>query len=187
MKRPDQPRPTLRASAVAVPPKHWLTRASDASPTWLGLPALAGAPRLPWSLGLRHSPSQLPRQAGRSDLCSQHQHGNTGHSACFVIRDTQRCWISQVCRQMARDAGLVALTAAHAPSYLPLMITASMQWVCGYAAWVLLCQIARKWSKRTMSLGPGAHGAVCSCMCSFLCVLPLGATEVGTVVGACVS
>jgi hypothetical protein len=68
-----------------------------------------------------------------------------------VIRVTQRCWISQVCRKMAWDAGLVALAAAHVLSDLQLVLTASRQWVCGYAAWVLLCQIARKWSKRALS------------------------------------
>jgi hypothetical protein len=43
---------------------------------------------------------------------------------------------------------LVALTAAHARSVLPLMVTASMQRVWGHAAWARLWQIARKWSKR---------------------------------------
>ena len=92
---------------------HQISRAAD-SPWWMGLPALAGAPRLPWSVALRHSPLQLPRQAGRSDLCSQHQRGNAGHCGCFVIRVTQRCWISHVCHKMARDSRLVALAAAHA-------------------------------------------------------------------------
>eukprot|EP01043_Picozoa_sp_COSAG02_P102536 COSAG02_NODE_38558_length_427_cov_1.814024_1_plen_32_part_01 len=32
---------------------------------------------------------------------------------------------------MARDAGLVALAITRVPSYLPMMVTASIQWVCG--------------------------------------------------------
>ena len=42
---------------------------------------------------------------------------------------------------------MVALTTSHVPSDLQVMITASMQWVCGYAALFLLCQMARKWLK----------------------------------------
>ena len=147
-KLPDQPRPTLRASAVAVPPEHWFVRASNASPWWLRLPALAACGSLPWSVGLRYSPSQLLRQAGRSDLCFRHQHGSAGHSACFVIRGTQLCRISQVSRQPARDAGLVALAAAHASSNLPLIATAWMQRLLGHAAWVCLCLIASQQLKR---------------------------------------
>ena len=111
-------------------------------PWWLGLPALAGAPRLPRFVGLRYSPSQLLRQAGRSDLCSRHQHGSAGHSAWCVNRVTQLCRISQVCRQSARTAGLVALAAAHAPSDLQLTDTTWMTWVLGHAAWV--CVINRR-------------------------------------------
>jgi hypothetical protein len=72
-----------------------------------------------------------------------------------VLRDSCHAAvpISQVYHQLARDAGLVALAAAHASADLQLTNTASMQLVCGYAAWVLLCQIARKWSKRALSLG----------------------------------
>eukprot|EP01043_Picozoa_sp_COSAG02_P007950 COSAG02_NODE_246_length_27291_cov_105.654200_19_plen_163_part_00 len=125
-----------------MPPEQWLACASDASPWWLGLPTLAGAPRLPRSVGLRYSPSQLLRQTGRSDLCFRHQHGSAGRSACFVIRGTQLCRISQVSRQPARDAGLVALATAHASSNLPLIATAWMQWLLGHAAWVCLCPIA---------------------------------------------
>jgi hypothetical protein len=121
----------LRASAAAVPPEQWFARASDASPWWLGLPVLACSPRLPWSVGLRHTPLQLPRQVGRSDLCFPHQHGIAGHSSCFVIRVTQLCRISQVWHTSARDARLVALATAHAPSDLPLMISASIKWVWG--------------------------------------------------------
>ena len=98
---PDQPRPTLRASAVAVPPEHWFTRASDASPSWLGLPTLAGGGSLPRSAGLRCSPSQPPRQTGGSDLCSRHQYASSGHSACFAIRVTQLYRISPDYRQLA--------------------------------------------------------------------------------------
>ncbi len=57
----------------------------------------------------------------------------------LVIRVTQLRHISQVCHKMARDAGLVALAAAQVPSYLSLMITASILRVCGQAAWVFLC------------------------------------------------
>eukprot|EP01043_Picozoa_sp_COSAG02_P031917 COSAG02_NODE_2108_length_9809_cov_4.022966_4_plen_94_part_00 len=46
-------------------------RASDASASWLGLPALADAPRLARSVGLRHSPLHLPIQTGRLE-CSRH-------------------------------------------------------------------------------------------------------------------
>ena len=99
-KRPDQPWPTLRASAAAVPPEHWFTRASDASPWRLGLPALAGCGSWPRSVGLRCCPSQLPSQTGRSDLCSRHQHGSTGHSSCCVIRVTQLSRISQFLPQI---------------------------------------------------------------------------------------
>jgi|EP01043_Picozoa_sp_COSAG02_P021566 hypothetical protein len=87
-------------------------------------------------------------QAGRSDLCSRHQHGRAGHSACFVIRVTQLCRISQVYRQLARDAGLVALAAAHASSDLSLTDTACIQRVLGHAPWVQVCQLARQWLKR---------------------------------------
>ena len=91
-----------------------------------------------------------PRQAGRSDLCSQHQHGRADQSACFVISVTHRRRISQVCYKMARCAGLVALAATNVRSNISLLITTSVQWVCGHTAWLLLCQIARKWSKRLL-------------------------------------
>ena len=58
----------------------------------------------------------------------------TGRSAWCVIRVTQPCWISQVCRQSARDTGLVALATAHAPSDLQLTDTTWMAWVLGHAA-----------------------------------------------------
>jgi hypothetical protein len=117
-KPPDQARPTLRASAVAVPPEHWFVRASNASPWWLGLPALAAYSSLPRPVRLRCSQPQSLRQAGRSDLCSCCQQGSAGHSACFVIRVTQLCQISQDYRQLAQDAELVALATTHTPSYL---------------------------------------------------------------------
>ena len=60
-----------------------------------------------------------------------------------MIWITQLCRINQVYRQLARDAGLVALAAAHVPPYLSLVITASIQRVCSYAACVLLYQISR--------------------------------------------
>ena len=71
------------------------TRASDAAPSWLGLPTLAGCGSLPRSVGLRCSRPQLPMQTGGSSLCSRHQHASSGHSVCFVIRVTQLCQISQ--------------------------------------------------------------------------------------------
>ena len=42
----------------------------------------------------------------------------------------------------------MALAAAHAPSDLSLAVVSSMQRVLWHAAWVRLCQIARKRSKR---------------------------------------
>ena len=132
-KRPDQPPPTLRASAVAVPPKHWFTRASGASPWWLGLPALAGCGSLPRPVGLRCPPSQLPRQTGRLDLCSRHQHGSADQSSCFVIRVTQLCRISQVSHELAWDSRWVAIAATHAPSDLSLVLALSIQRVSWHA------------------------------------------------------
>ena len=85
------------------------TRASDPMHAWLGLPTLAGCGSLPWAVGLRCSPPQPPRQTGGSDLCSRHQRGSSGRFAWCVNRVTRPCWISQVCRQLGRDAGLVAL------------------------------------------------------------------------------
>ena len=108
---------------MAVAPEHSFTRASDASPSWLGLPALAGCGSLPQSIGLRCSLLPHPRQTGGSDLCSRHQHASSGHSACFVLRVTQLFQISQVYHQLARDAGLVALAAAHASADLQLTNT----------------------------------------------------------------
>eukprot|EP01044_Picomonas_judraskeda_P008071 COSAG03_NODE_899_length_5417_cov_188.692915_4_plen_243_part_00 len=155
---------------MAVPPEHSFTRASDASPSWLGLPALAGCGSLPQSVWLRYSPTQLLMQAGRSDLCSRHQHGSAGHSACFVIRVTQLCRISQVRRRLARDAGLVALAAAHSSSDLQLAITTWMAQVLGHAAWVCVCQIASQQLKRP-SPTPVAKSTrlelfVCNCVLS---------------------
>ena len=151
-------------------PEQWFACASDASPWWLGLPTLAGAPRLPRSVWPRYSPSQLLMQAGRSDLCSRHQHGSAGHSACFVIRVTQLCRIGQVRRRLARDAGLVALAAAHASSDLQLMDILWMTRVLGHAAWVRVCQIASQQLKRP-SPTPAPKSSrlelyVCNCVLS---------------------
>ena len=88
-------------------------RVSDASPWRLGPAVLAACGRLSRYVGLIRFPSQHPRQKGRSDLCSRHQRGSPGRSAWCVNRVTQPCRISQVCRQWARDAGLVALATAH--------------------------------------------------------------------------
>ena len=125
---------------------------------------------MPRSVGLRYSPSWPPRQTGRSDPCSGHQHGSAGHSACFVIRVTQLCRISQVRRRLARDAGLVALAAAHASSDLQLMDTLWMPRVLGHAAWVCLCQIASQQLKRP-SPTPAPKSSrlemyVCNCVLS---------------------
>jgi hypothetical protein len=155
---------------VAVPPEHWFTRASDAPPSWLGLPTLAGCGSLPRSVGLRCSPPQPPRQTGGSDLCSRHQHASSGHSACFVIRVTQLCQISQVYHQLARDAGLVALAAAHASSDLQLTNTTWMTWVLSHAAWACVCQIASQQLKRpspTPASNPSRlELSVCNCVLS---------------------
>ena len=137
--------------AVAVPPKHGFTRASDASPRRLGLPVLAGCGSLPRSVVLRCSPLQLPRQTGRSDLCSRHQRGSADRSSSFVIRVTRLCGIRRVCRKLARDSRSVALTTTRAPSDLSLAVVPSMQRVLWHAAWARLCQIARKRSKRASS------------------------------------
>jgi hypothetical protein len=150
---------------VAVPPEQWFARASDASPRWLGLPALAGAPRVPRSVGLRHSPAQLQRRAGCSDLCSRHQHESPGHCACFVIRVTQLCRIGQVCHQMARNAELAALATTHTPSYLRLISTAWVQGPLGHAAWMCLGQLASQQLNRPMCT-PDPN---CSCLKLFVC------------------
>jgi hypothetical protein len=83
---------------------------------------------------LRCSSSRPPGQTRRSDLCSRHQHGSSGHSACFVLPVLQPCQMNQVCRDLARHAELVALAATHAPSDLPLMAIAPIQRVLGHAA-----------------------------------------------------
>eukprot|EP01043_Picozoa_sp_COSAG02_P021967 COSAG02_NODE_1127_length_14428_cov_68.304627_16_plen_211_part_00 len=130
-KPPDQPRPTLRASAVAVLPEHWFVRAS---PWWLGLPTVSACGRLPRPVRMRCSPPQQWRQIRHSDPCSRYRQGSAGHSACSVIGNvTQLCRISQVYRQLARDAGLVALATTHTPSYLQVMVTSWMQWVLSHA------------------------------------------------------
>ena len=162
-KRPDQPRPTLRASAAAVPPEHWFNRASDASPWRLGLPALAGCGSWPRSVGLRCCPSQPPRQTGRSDLCSLHQHGSTGHSAWCVIRVTQLSRISQVYRQLARDAGLVALATTRTPPDLRLVDTA--------------CALSRL----------NENAAVSGCSCAVACWCVWLAADINRVMAARVS
>ena len=58
-----------------------------------------------------------------------------------MIRVAQPCRISQVCRQLARDAGLVALTATHTSSDLSLLVVSSMQRVLGHATSVCLRQV----------------------------------------------
>ena len=58
---------------------------------------------------------------------------------------------TKVCRTVAQCAETVALAAAHAPSGLPLMVTASIQPVPGHAARACLCQIARRWLRRLFS------------------------------------
>ena len=131
-KPPDQPRPTLRASPVAVMPKHWFECASDASLWWLGLPALVLCGCLPQPAVLMRSPPQLPRKAGRSDQCSRHQNESTGHSLSCVIRVTQLCQISRVCRDLAQHGGTVALATTQAPLDLTLIATASVQRVLGH-------------------------------------------------------
>jgi len=133
-KPPDQPRPTLRASSVAVMPKHWFDCASDASNWWLGLPAHVLCGSLPQPAVLMRSPPQLPRKAGRSDQCSRHQNGSTGHSLSCVIRVTQLCQISRVCRDLAQYGGTVALATTQAPLDLTLIATASVQRVLGLRA-----------------------------------------------------
>ena len=133
-KPPDQPRPALRASPVAVMPKHWFDCASDASLWWLGLPAHVLCGSLPQPAVLMRSPPQLPRKAGRSDQCSRHQNGSTGHSLSCVIRVTQLCQISRVCRDLAQYGGTVALATTQAPLDLTLIATASVQRVLGLRA-----------------------------------------------------
>ena len=49
----------------------------------------------------------------------------------------------------------MALAATHAPSDLSLAVVPSMQRVLWHAAWVRLCQIARKRSKRASSHSMG--------------------------------
>ena len=73
---------------------------------------LAGFGSLPQPAGVMRSTLQPAMQAGRSDLRFRHQHGSAGHSACFVIHFKQLCRIGQVCRKLARDAGLAALATA---------------------------------------------------------------------------
>ena len=146
-KPPDQPRPTLRASPVAVMPKHWFDCASDASPRQLGPAVLAVCGRLSRSVGLMRSPLQHLRQAGRSDQCSRHQHGSTGHSSSSVIRVTQLCQISRICRDLAQYGGTVALATAQAPLDLTLIATASVQWVLGHVAQACFCKPTTKWLK----------------------------------------
>ena len=95
---------------------------------------LAGCGGLLAAAVLRCSSSRPPGQTRRSDLCSRHQHGSSGHSACFVLPVLQPCQMNQVCRDLARHAELVALAATHAPSDLPLMAIAPIQRVLGHAA-----------------------------------------------------
>jgi len=119
---------------VALPRNRWTSRAWDASRSRLGLAVLAGCGGLLAAAVLRCSSSRPPGQTRRSDLCSRHQHGSSGHSACFVLPVLQPCQMNQVCRDLARHAELVALAATHAPSDLPLMAIAPIQRVLGHAA-----------------------------------------------------
>ena len=66
--------------------------------------------------------------------------------AC-VIRVTQLCQISQVCRKLARDARPAALATTRTPSDLSLVVVPSTQRVLGHATWARPCRIARKWSQ----------------------------------------
>ena len=115
----------------------------------------------------------MPRQTGRSDLCSRHQHGSAGHSAWWVIRVTQLCRISQVCRQLARDAELVALASTHTPSDLRLMTTVWMQRALGHATSACLCQPA---SQRFHCAFPTACRKWC-CVELFVCICVLPGDE----------
>ena len=147
--------------------RHRSPRASDASPRQLVPAVLAACARLPRSVGLMRFPSQHPRQTGRSDLCSRHQRGSPGRSAWCVNRVTQPCRISQVCRQSARDAGLVALAAAHTSPDLPLTVIVSIQRLLGHAAWLCYSQIASqqlKWQQCTpASKSSRLEPVVCDC------------------------
>lgn len=69
---------------------------------------------------------------------------------------------TKVCRTVAQCAETVALAAAHAPSGLPLMVTASIQPVPGHATRACLCQIGRRWLRRPFSRRP-RNGAVLRC------------------------
>jgi len=166
-----------------VPPKHWFTRASDASPWWLGLPALAGCGSLPRSAGLGCSPQQPPRQAGRSDLCSQHQHGSAGHSACFVIRVTQLSWISpgrgniagSLCR-VPSGPGMPSIGSGHCTGGSrrhPHTLRLAGDRHCidaagaGHAAWVCFCKLANQWPFFPLSYRKW------SCVEMFLCICVL--------------
>ena len=164
-KPPDQPRPTLRASPVAVMPKHWFDCASDASHWWLGLPAHVLCGSLPQPAVLMRSPPQLPRKAGRSDQCSRHQNGSTGHSLSCVIRVTQLCQISRVCRDLAQYGGTVALATTQAPLDLTLIATASVQRVLGHVAQACFWCLSTPSSLRAYAF---SQTPVCKARCSSL-------------------
>ena len=84
---------------------------------------------LPWSVRLRRSALQELSQTGRSNLCSRHQHGTPARSAWCVFRVTELCRISQVRRQLPRNAELVASATAHATSRATkLFTTGDMCW-----------------------------------------------------------
>ena len=138
-KPPDQPQPTLRALPVAVTPKHWFDCASYASLWWLGLPALVLCGSLPQPAALMRSPPQLPMKAWRSDQCSRHQHGSTGHSSSCVIRVAHLCQISQLCRDLVQYGAAVALATTQAPLDLSLIAMASVQRVLGHVAQACYC------------------------------------------------
>ena len=112
-------------------------------------------------------PLQHPRQIGRSDLCSRHQRGNPGRSAWCVDRVTQPCRISQVCRHLARDAGLVALATAHASPDLSLTVVTWIQRLLGHAAWLCFSQTSSQQLKRQQctpaSKSSRLEPVVCDC------------------------
>ena len=125
MRRPNDEAARSAAADAACPgsgstTRHRFTACIGRSPRRLVPAVLAACGRLSRSVGLMRFISQHSRQTGRSDLCSRHQRGIPGRSAWCVNRVTQRCRISQVCRQSARDAGLVALAATHTSPDLPL-------------------------------------------------------------------
>lgn len=62
--------------------------------------------------------------------------------------------MSQVCRQSARDAGLVALAAAHASPDMSLTTIAWIQRLLGHATWLCFSQIASQQLERPSKIEP---------------------------------